>query len=97
MLKLLKKLNDAAFREKVLLGCLLTVAVGLIGWGLYPYLADYFNGSSSAPDSSSSSGSSSAPDSPRSSGSVFNDFDHFYCKTSAEKRRLVQAAYDYSC
>ena len=105
--KLLKKLNDAAFREKVLLGCLLTVAVGLIGWGLYPYLADYFNGSSSAPDSSSSSGSSSPPDSssssgsssppdsPRSSGSVFNDFDHWYCKTSAEKRRLVQAAYDY--
>lgn len=93
--KLLKKLNDAAFREKVLLGCLLTVAVGLIGWGLYPYLADYFNGSSSAPDSSSSSGSSSPPDSSSSSGSVIADFDHWYCKTSCEKRRLVQAAYDY--
>ena len=106
--KRLKKLhNDAVFRDYVFLGCLLIAAAGLMGWAVYPYLVDYFNGSPSAPDSPSSSGSSSAPDSPgssgslsasdspRSSGSVITDFNHWYANTTPAKRQLAQAAYGH--
>jgi len=90
---------DAIFKNRLLMGCLGLVVLGIVGWQLYPYLVDYWNGSSSAPSPSSSSGSDSPVSFLGAPGCEYNAavtaYDYMYEHASIEDKSSLALIFEH--